>query len=192
MSLNNKHHEQTSKCYFTDANEDIDQLFITLLEELRPFIFRKIGYLTSNQFDIEDMYQDILIKMYLALQNFDFSRSIPFKRYLYFLIRSVKYDYLRKLKAERHREPLLINECVVDYNCALAIDEVERSFFRKELSKEFNKQVFTLSRMEKEIIHLVRREYKPREIAHILRLRDKDVYNAIQRCKIKMKRQLKK
>ena len=45
--------------------------------------------------------------------------------------------------------------------------------------------------MEKEIIHLVRREYKPREIAHILRLRDKDVYNAIQRCKIKMKRQLK-
>ena len=115
--MNNKHHEQTSKCYFTDANEDIDQLFITLLEELRPFIFRKIGYLTSNQFDIEDMYQDILIKMYLALQNFDFSRSIPFKRYLYFLIRSVKYDYLRKLKAERHREPLLINECVVDYNC---------------------------------------------------------------------------
>ena len=75
--MNNKHHEQTSKCYFTDANEDIDQLFITLLEELRPFIFRKIGYLTSNQFDIEDMYQDILIKMYLALQNFDFSRSIP-------------------------------------------------------------------------------------------------------------------
>ena len=41
--------------------------------------------------------------MYRALQHYDFSRAIPFKRYLYFLIRSVKYDYLRKSRAERHR-----------------------------------------------------------------------------------------
>lgn len=190
--MNQRHQEELTQYHFNIETEDIERIFETLLKELRPLIYSKIGYIASNRFDIEDMYQEITIKMYKALQNYDFSRAIPFKRYLYFLIRSVKYDYLRKNRAERHRHVMLINECVVDYHCALAIDEVERSFLREELSKEITNRVFTLSVLERNVLKLIIKEYKPREIAHILKIKDKDVYNAIHRCKIKMKRQLKK
>lgn len=185
--MKQRHLEPTSQYH-----SNIDCLFETLLEELRPLIFSKIAYLTSNQFDIEDMYQEIIIKMYRAIQNYDFSRDIPFKRYLYFLIRSVKYDYLRRSRAERHRHEMLINECIVEYHNALAIDEVERAFLREELSSEIKNRIFSLSELEKRILLLVIKEYKPKEIANKLELKNKDVYNAIQRCKIKMKRQFKK
>jgi len=190
--LNQRHQDELTQYHFNIETEDIERIFETLLRELRPLIFRKIGYITSNQFDIEDMYQEIIIKMYRALQHYDFSRAIPFKRYLYFLIRSVKYDYLRKSRAERHRHVMLINEYVVDYHCALALDEVERSFLREELSKEIMSQAFTLSGLERDVLKLIIKEYKPREIAQALEIKDKDVYNAIQRCKMKMKRQLRK
>ena len=190
--MNQRHQDELTQYHFNIETEDIERIFETLLRELRPLIFRKIGYITSNQFDIEDMYQEIIIKMYRALQHYDFSRAIPFKRYLYFLIRSVKYDYLRKSRAERHRHVMLINEYVVDYNCSLALDEVERSFLREELSKEIMSQAFTLSGLERDVLKLIIKEYKPREIAQALEIKDKDVYNAIQRCKMKMKRQLRK
>ncbi|PCX03614.1 sigma-70 family RNA polymerase sigma factor [Listeria monocytogenes] len=190
--MNQRHQDELTQYHFNIETEDIERIFETLLRELRPLIFRKIGYITSNQFDIEDMYQEIIIKMYRALQHYDFSRAIPFKRYLYFLIRSVKYDYLRKSRAESHRHVMLINEYVVDYHCSLALDEVERSFLREELSKEIMSQAFTLSGLERDVLKLIIKEYKPREIAQALEIKDKDVYNAIQRCKMKMKRQLRK
>mgnify|MGYP002721934441 FL=1 len=87
---------------------------------------------------------------------------------------------------------MLINEYVVDYHCSLALDEVERSFLREELSKEIMSQAFTLSGLERDVLKLIIKEYKPREIAQALEIKDKDVYNAIQRCKMKMKRQLRK
>ncbi|MDS3983496.1 LuxR C-terminal-related transcriptional regulator [Staphylococcus capitis] len=53
-------------------------------------------------------------------------------------------------------------------------------------------QAFTLSGLERDVLKLIIKEYKPREIAQALEIKDKDVYNAIQRCKMKMKRQLRK
>ena len=57
---------------------------------------------------------------------------------------------------------------------------------------EIMSQAFTLSGLERDVLKLIIKEYKPREIAQALEIKDKDVYNAIQRCKMKMKRQLRK
>lgn len=78
--MNQRHQDELTQYHFNIETEDIERIFETLLRELRPLIFRKIGYITSNQFDIEDMYQEIIIKMYRALQHYDFSRAIPFKK----------------------------------------------------------------------------------------------------------------
>ena len=67
-----------------------------------------------------------------------------------------------------------------------------KGHFKKELSKEIMSQAFTLSGLERDVLKLIIKEYKPREIAQALEIKDKDVYNAIQRCKMKMKRQLRK
>lgn len=45
--------------------------------------------------------------------------------------------------------------------------------------------------MEKSIIRLLLKDYKPREIATILEVKEKVVYNAIHRCKIKFKHEFK-
>lgn len=60
--MNQRHQDELTQYHFNIETEDIERIFETLLRELRPLIFRKIGYITSNQFDIEDMYQEIIIK----------------------------------------------------------------------------------------------------------------------------------
>lgn len=172
-------------------NSHFEQWFEDLIYYLRPLIYRKIRYITNNHFELEDIFQDIIIKLYRALQSFDFSRGISFEHYIFLLICSVKYDYFRKLKADNHRYPRLINEYVVDYHCALAINDIERSILRKELSAMFDIQSQTLSQMEKSIIQLLLKDYKLKEIATILEVKEKVVYNAIHRCKIKFKREFK-
>ena len=105
-----------------------------------------------------------------------------------FLIRSVKYDYLRKVKANYKRQPLLVNEYIVEYNATLALNDIERSIIRKELTLAFKRSEVKLSRMERRIIRLLLNDYKPKEIAMVLNLESKVVYNAIQRSKCKLKR----
>ena len=67
------------------------------------------------------MYQEIVIKFYRALHKFDHQQGVPIEHYIYFLIRSVKYDYLRKVRANYKRQPLLVNECIVEYNASVLI-----------------------------------------------------------------------
>lgn len=93
----------------------------------------------------------------------------------FFLIRSVKYDYLRKVKANYKRQPLLVNEYIVEYNATLALNDIERSIIRKELTLAFKRSEVKLSRMERRIIRLLLNDYKPKEIAMVLNLESKVV-----------------
>ena len=96
--MNQRHQDELTQYHFNIETEDIERVYLRRLLRVETTHFRKIGYITSNQFDIEDMYQEIIIKMYRALQHYDFSRAIPFKKIFVLLIRSVKYDYLRRVE----------------------------------------------------------------------------------------------
>ncbi|MEJ7488204.1 RNA polymerase sigma factor, partial [Staphylococcus pasteuri] len=87
-----------------------------------------------------------------------------------------KYDYLRKVKANYKRQPLLVNEYIVEYNATLALNDIERSIIRKELTLAFKRSEVKLSRMERRIIRLLLNDYKPKEIAMVLNLESKVVY----------------
>ncbi|PZQ00377.1 MAG: RNA polymerase sigma factor, partial [Staphylococcus epidermidis] len=60
-----------------------------------------------------------------------------------------------------------------------------------ELTLAFKRSEDKLSRMERRIIRLLLNDYKPKEIAMVLNLESKVVYNAIQRSKWKLKRSFK-
>ena len=188
MNLNKQQHEYTALCLSQTENKSSEELFESLIEELKPLIYKKIRYISHNKYDIEDMYQEIVIKFYRALHKFNHQQGVPIEHYIYFLIRSVKYDYLRKVRANYKRQPLLVNECIVEYNATLALNDIERSIIRKELTLAFKRSEVKLSRMERRIIRLLLNDYKPKEIAMVLNLESKVVYNAIQRSKCKLKR----
>ena len=50
-------------------NSHFEQWFEDLIYYLRPLIYRKIRYITNNHFELEDIFQDIIIKLYRALQS---------------------------------------------------------------------------------------------------------------------------
>lgn len=118
-----------------------DKDFEKLVMDLQPLIIRRIKTFGFNHYDLEDLYQEILIRMYRSVQTFDFSGEQPFTNYVQCLITSVKYDYL--------------------------------------------------SAFEKDVMYLMCEQYKPREIAQLMHVKEKVIYNAIQRCKNKIKRYFK-
>ncbi|HEA4377838.1 TPA: RNA polymerase subunit sigma-70, partial [Staphylococcus aureus] len=115
----------------------------------------------------------------------------PFTNYVQCLITSVKYDYLRKYLATNKRMDNLINEYRVTYPCAIKRYDVENNYLNKLAIKELIRQFKYLSAFEKDVMYLMCEQYKPREIAQLMHVKEKVIYNAIQRCKNKIKRYFK-
>ena len=55
MNLNKQQQEYTAMCLSQTENKCSEELFESLIEELKPLIYKKIRYITHNKYDIEDM-----------------------------------------------------------------------------------------------------------------------------------------
>lgn len=169
-----------------DENE-----FEKLITDLKPLIVRRMKRFGFKFHDLEDLYQEILIKIYRATKTFDFNGEQPFVNYVQCLITSVKYDYLRKCLASSKRMDNLVNEYKVIYPCALKHHDIERNYLNKLTVTELICQFKHLSAFEKEVMYFICEQYKPREIARLMNVKEKTIYNAIQRCKSKIRRHFK-
>lgn len=167
-----------------------EQLFANIMNVIHPKLIKKYRMLGIEQQEIEDLIQDTMLKIYLALHTFNFNMNIPFEHYLNRLVYSVKKDFWRKRYAFNQRQQILINECVVEYRLNQTIKRTEELYLislgKEDLIDSFKK----LSTFEKEVATLLLLDYSPSEIAERLKVKDKVVYNSIQRCKIKMKQYL--
>ncbi|HGN7237612.1 TPA: RNA polymerase subunit sigma-70, partial [Staphylococcus aureus] len=97
----------------------------------------------------------------------------------------------RKYLATNKRMDNLINEYRVTYPCAIKRYDVENNYLNKLAIKELICQFKYLSAFEKDVMYLMCKQYKPREIAQLMHVKEKVIYNAIQRCKNKIKRYFK-
>lgn len=98
---------------------------------------------------------------------------------------------MRKYLATNKRMDNLINEYRVTYPCAIKRYDVENNYLNKLAIKELIRQFKYLSAFEKDVMYLICEQYKPREIAQLMHVKEKVIYNAIQRCKNKIKRYFK-
>lgn len=57
-------------------------------------VFRLVGGQTQSE--IEDLAQDLFLKVYRALPRFDYGRGVKFSTWLFTAVKNVCYDYLRK------------------------------------------------------------------------------------------------
>ena len=60
------------------SSHEQDRLFIDIVNHIQPKLFIKFKSYGIQNEDIEDLVQETLIRIYLALHTFDFSTDVPF------------------------------------------------------------------------------------------------------------------
>ena len=87
------------------AREGDHQAFAALVERYQRRVFSLAGHLTRRPEDVEDLAQQVFLKVYQALPRFDFRAG--FGTWLYRIAINECYDYLRRkrtLKAAEQSE----------------------------------------------------------------------------------------
>lgn len=172
-------------------SQQLDIELKAILQQFNSFIMRRINYISQNDFEKDDLYQEVLIKIYLALERHHFQYDDSFIKYISRLIKSVKCDYYRRHYTQQKRYTNVVNDAVVEYQTNLLNrDRVERELLTCEAIKLLNVACEKLTKQEREVFEFYSKGYKPKEIAHLLGIKDKVVYNAIQRCKMKIRHHL--
>ena len=82
--------------------------------------------------DIEDLVQETLIRIYLALHTFDFSTDVPFEHYLNCIVRSMRNDFWRRKYIETDKHDSIINDYVIDYKLNQSSKHIEDICMIKE------------------------------------------------------------
>ncbi|PTE79496.1 sigma-70 family RNA polymerase sigma factor [Staphylococcus gallinarum] len=158
-----------------------------ILEQTRTHIIQRINHFSIHPNDREDICQEILLKIFLALNCFDFERNIPLEHYINRIIKHAKCDYIRGKVKRLKRQESLVREHIVKYSTPTASSKLELDLITKDSISMLHKRLADCTTLERKIMQLAFRDYKPKEIAHILNIEVKVVYNAIQRCKMKLK-----
>lgn len=161
---------------------------IDLLEQIQPHIWKCLNHFTIHPDDKEDLQQEILLKLFKAINQFDFSKSIPLAHYVNRTIKNARNDYIRKKLAELRRQRLLENEMLSSVQMLSRVRQPDDIILRRETLVLLHQSIEKLTELEQSIIKYILNDYKPSEIAHILNLNVKVVYNSIHRCKLKLNR----
>ncbi|WP_256092589.1 RNA polymerase sigma factor [Staphylococcus xylosus] len=103
------------------------------------------------------------------------------------VIKNVKNDYIRKKFYGYERQTLLINEFIVSYNNSKMEYPVDKHVLAIEVGEHIQQCVLNLTKLEQVVVIYLLKDYKPKEIAELLAVPKKVVYNAIHRCKIKLR-----
>lgn len=159
-------------------------------EELEPKIRRKLNHHYIDNHAKDDLYQEVVVKIFLAISHFDFRQSTPFEHYINKIVKSVKYDYLRKRLRLHNKQEMLINEYKVDYNYFKNYRLVEQHILKNEIVDKINNSLAMLSEFERTVVTYLLQGYTPQEIARELNVNNKNIYNAVQRCKLKLRKKL--
>lgn len=161
-----------------------------ILERVKKHIIQSVNHFSIHPNDREDICQDILLKIFLVLKCFDFNRNIPFEHYINRIIKHAKYDYIREKMKRQKYQALLVREYEVKYDTPIASSKLELDLITKDNMCILYRRLAKCTQLERDIMQLTFQDYKPKEIANILNIEVKVVYNAIQRCKMKFKQYL--
>jgi RNA polymerase sporulation-specific sigma factor len=180
-----KDYEQLSQLRIDDCI-DLEQY----LNKMEPKIRQRLNHYAIDCHAQDDLYQEVVVKIFLAISKFDFRRSTPFEHYINKIVKSVKYDYLRKRINLNHKQEMLINEYKVEYNYFKYYHLVEQQVLKDEIVEQIKQSLSILSDFECVVVTFLLQGYTPQEMARKLNVNNKNIYNAIQRCKIKLRKKL--
>ena len=180
---NNDFTSLKNSAQITFEKQELPKIFTTLM----PLIRRRLKHFSIHPNDQEDLCQEVLIKLYQAFKHFDFKDTTPIEHYVNRVIKNVKNDYIRKKFYGYEIQTLLINEFIVSYNNNKMEHPIDKHILAIEVGEHIQQCMLKLTKLERMVIIYLLKDYKPKEIARVLKLEKKVVYNAIHRCKIKLR-----
>ncbi|MBF7019528.1 sigma-70 family RNA polymerase sigma factor [Staphylococcus sp. 18_1_E_LY] len=183
---------KTTQEYEQPSQQCIDDCvdLVQYLSKMEPKIRKRLTHYAIDSHSQDDLYQEVVVKIFLAISRFDFRQSTPFEHYINKIIKSVKYDYLRKRSNLYHKQKMLINEYKVEYNYFKHYHLVEQQVLKTEVAEQIIQSLSILSDFECVVVTFLLQGYTPQEMARKLNVNNKNIYNAIQRCKIKLRKKL--
>ncbi len=179
MSLNISYRGSESNLWKemkSGSREAFDQIYCDNINQLLAY-----GHeMTSNNQIIEDCIQDLFTDIWIKKENLGNVESIRF-----YLIISLRRRLLRMIKNQKDLSFADFGQEIQDFDKAvLTVAFEDESYKLKELKKALTK----LSSTQKEIIYLkYYAEYSFQEIAQILKMNKKQLYNALAKAMVKLR-----
>lgn len=163
--------------------------FAEIVRRYQPRVFAIIAHLVRASSDVEDLAQQVFVKLYLALPTFRFRSALG--TFLYRIAVNECYDYLRRRRAREPREAMLNEEQAArlerleDEQAAQRLTEPERL----ELKESVMKLLARATPEERILLTLREVEgFSIREIADIMDMNENTVKVKLFRAREKLAR----
>lgn len=164
--------------------------FLHIVKRYKTKLFsyvRRISNASSE--DAEDILQNIFIKVYQNLNDFD--RDLKFSSWIYRIAHNTVIDNFRKTKARPQTSELDMSD---DRIKALAHEfDIEKEIDRKKINEILKKSLNRLSEKSREVLvlkFLEEKDYK--EISDIIKVPMGTVASRINKAKSELKKELNK
>lgn len=159
-----------------------EKRFKEILESNSGSINRICRYYCSNQADLNDMYQEVLVNIWKSLDKFRGNSTIS--TWIYRIAVNTLINFSGK--AYRNKK-LYIDKVPQTLNVLLDDDEMERKFQIEEQLEQLEIFLNQLSVIDKALISLVLEGLSLREIADVIGLTEPNVKVKIHRVREQLK-----
>lgn len=165
---------------------DDKEAFWVLVKRYQEKLSRYIRRISLIRGDgLEDLLQDIFIKVYVNLNSFD--TGLKFSSWIYRITHNETISYIRKNK--KHEDSVLIPD--EDLELIASEISIEEDFSKKDILRNINECIFKLKDKYREVLVLKFIEDKSyEEISDILRVPTSTVGTHINRAKKLLKKEL--
>lgn len=132
--------EQKSDAELVQLSLDNQENFLYIVRRYEDKLFRYIRRITkTSEADVEDILQNVFIKVYLSLNGFD--RDLKFSSWIYRIAHNTVIDNYRKMKArpqmtELNLDSHHLNELTADFSL---LEEVDKKDLIREVGAAINK-----------------------------------------------------
>lgn len=153
---------------------------------LMPIVKQRIAHPSIARHDCDDLLQEIFIRINRNLTHLQINENVPIEHYFNRLIKTSKYDYYRKQNRLHQQYEQLIAEANAHYTGRTCVS-IEEELILKEQVQFLLMCCKKLSKLEQEVVQYILDDYSPNETAKAMGISVKAVYNALHRCKKKLR-----
>ncbi|MEQ8766766.1 MAG: sigma-70 family RNA polymerase sigma factor [Planctomycetota bacterium] len=164
--------------------------FRLLVEKYQRPIIATVYRLVGSRFhqDLEDIAQDILVKIHKSLDKFDFDRGTKFSTWLFTFVRNHCFDVLKKRRLSTHSLGASDDAAA---RLPSGVAAPDGDLLNDELSLEIERAIFRLP--EEQRTAFILREYQAlgyAEIAEIMQCSEGTVKSRLYRAKEALRERL--
>lgn len=170
-----KHNDYELISLVREGNQDALQI---MFEKYSPLIYKTISKF-NLMYDVEDMYQEGILKLYESIRVYDFNNGKTFTRYFQLNLTRRYVSFVTK--RVRRAEIMEKNKLFIYENSQINVDKnVIAEIYLEEMKKILTKNeylVYTLRELQNFSVQFITEEYG---------LSEKNVYNSLYRAKKKI------